>query len=216
VLGQGDWSVVSNQWSSIATILVISAVSILLTVSALEMLSGQDIDVNRELRVAGLANLIVGLGGGMVGFHSLGISSLVIKLGVKSRVTGVVAALTCGAGLLFGAEVIGYLPRVVLGGLLLFLGFAFLAQWLIATWGKLPHGEYLVVPLILVIIATVGFIQGVLVGLLAAGQEYGRAQFGRRAFSSRAGRAALPTEAARIPVFRHCDPADKPGPGPCR
>jgi SulP family sulfate permease len=165
---QIGWSALWEQWDSIGTVLVISSVSILLTVSALEMLSGQDIDVNRELRVAGLANLITGLGGGMVGFHSLGISSLVIKLGVTTRVTGLVAAMVCAGSLLHGAEIIALLPRVVLGGLLLFLGISFLAQWLVGTWGKLPHAEYLVVPLILVVIASVGFIQGVVAGLLAA------------------------------------------------
>lgn len=168
LLRQGDWSIVPGQWGSIASIFVMTAVSILLSVSALEMVSGQDADVNRELRIAGLANLAAGMGTGMIGFHSLSISSLALKLGVKMRIAGIIAALTCAAGLLFGAELIAHLPRIVLGGLLVFLGLSFLAQWLIGAWGKLPHGEYLVVPLILVIIASVGFIEGLLAGLLAA------------------------------------------------
>jgi SulP family sulfate permease len=167
-LGWGGWSLVPTQLSSIATVLVISAVSILLTVSAIEMLSGQDIDINRELRVVGVANLLTGLGGGMVGFHSLGISSLVIKLGARTRLTGVIAALTCGGALLYGADAIAYLPRIVPGGLLIFLGFAFLGHWLIGTWDKLPRGEYLLILFILLIVATVGFVEGVLAGLFAA------------------------------------------------
>ncbi|MCB1724192.1 MAG: SLC26A/SulP transporter family protein [Gammaproteobacteria bacterium] len=162
------WSIVVGQWSNVATILVISAISILLTASALELLSQQDIDVNRELLVAGLANLAAGLGAGMVGFQSVGMSSLALKTGVRSRATGVLAALTCGLVLWIGVDMLAYLPRVVLGGILLWLGLSFLGKWLIGTWGTLPRGEYLVVPLILGIIATVGFIEGMLAGLLAA------------------------------------------------
>lgn len=163
-----DWTLVTGQWASIGTILVISAVSILLTASALELLSGQEIDVNRELRVAGLANIAAGFSGGMVGFHSLSISSLVIRLGGRTRLIGVFAALTCAAALLFGAEVIAGLPRVVVGGLLLFLGLSFIGQWLFAARRRLPGGEYLVIPLIMVVVATLGFVSGMLIGLLAA------------------------------------------------
>lgn len=168
VLAGDTWAVAATQWASLGTILLVSAVSILLTASALELLTGADIDVNRELRVAGLANLAAGLGGGMVGFHSLSISSLVIRLGGANRAIGVFAALTCAVALYVGTEAIGYLPRMVLGGLLLFMGLSFLGRWLFATWGKLPWNEYLVIPLILLVIAGVGFIEGVLVGLLAA------------------------------------------------
>jgi SulP family sulfate permease len=168
VLMDANWSAVPLQWEGILTVLVLGAVSIMLTASAMEMLSRSDMDVNRELRVAGIANLAAGLGGGMVGFHSLSLSGLALRMGGGSRLVGVVAALTCGAALWFGSDVLSYLPRVVLGGLLLFLGLTLLGRWGIATWGKLPHGEYLVIPLILGIIATLGFLEGILAGLLAA------------------------------------------------
>ena len=63
------------------TILVTSVVSILLTASALELAADEEIDLNRELRAAGLATFAAGLGGGMVGFHSLSMSRLVLSMG---------------------------------------------------------------------------------------------------------------------------------------
>ncbi len=162
------WATLFEQWSTIGTILVISSLSILLTGSALELLTGEDVDVNRELRVVGLANLVAGAGAGLVGFHSLSVSSLVVHLGGRTRLIGIVAAATAAVALFFGAELIGYLPRPLLGGLLLFLGLSFIGRWVFATWNKLPRGEYLVIPLILLVIAGVGFIEGVLAGLLAA------------------------------------------------
>jgi SulP family sulfate permease len=162
------WATLFEQWSTIGTILVISSLSILLTGSALELLTGEDVDVNRELRVVGLANLVAGTGAGLVGFHSLSVSSMVVDLGGRTRLIGIVAAATAAIALFFGIELIGYLPRPLLGGLLLFLGISFIGRWLFATWNKLPRGEYLVIPLILLVIAGVGFIEGVLAGLLAA------------------------------------------------
>ncbi len=168
LLNQGDWSVVMDQWANIGTVVVITAVSIILTVSALEMLSGSDIDINRELRVTGIANLVAGLTGGMVGFHSLSFSSLTLELGARHRASGLIAAVIAGTALFLGADNIGFLPRMVVGALLLFIGFSILMKWLIASWYQLPLGDYLAIPLILVVIATVGFIEGLIVGLLAA------------------------------------------------
>jgi len=168
LLNRGDWSVVMDQWANIGTVVVITAVSIILTISALEMLSGSDIDINRELRVTGIANLLAGLTGGMVGFHSLSFSSLTLELGARHRASGLIAAVIAGTALFLGADNIGFLPRMVVGALLLFIGFSILMKWLIASWYQLPLGDYLAIPLILVVIATVGFIEGLIVGLLAA------------------------------------------------
>lgn len=168
LISSGDWEMVLSQWPNIGTVAAISAVSIMLTVSALEMLSGKDIDINHELRITGTANLAAGFSGGMVGFHSLSITNLSLKLGANSRLTGIVAAITTALALYLGTEIIGFLPRFVVGGLLLFLGISFVSTWLIGSWGRLPHGEFLLIPLILVTIAAVGFIEGLFLGLLAA------------------------------------------------
>ena len=195
LLEADHWSVVFDQWPNIGTVVVISSISIMLTVSALEMLTHRDIDINHELRVIGLANLATGLGGGMVGFHSLSSSGLALKLGARYRATGVIAALTAAVALFFGIELIGYIPRIVVGGLLLFIGFAFLGKWLFGSWGKLPHGEYLVIPLILMTIAAVGFIEGLILGLLAAliqfVLKYSRTTVIRYALSGKEARSAV-------------------------
>lgn len=168
LLTRTNWSIVVDQWANIGSVVVITSVSIILTVSALEMLSGRDVDVNHELRVTGLANLAAGFGGGMVGFHSLSFSSLALTLGASGRVGGIIAALTCAVALIIGIEALGLLPRVVVGGLLGYLGLSFLWKWLVDSRKRLPRGDYLVIPLILIVIATIGFIEGLVAGLLAA------------------------------------------------
>jgi SulP family sulfate permease len=195
LLAQSDWRMVLGQWANIGTVVVISAVSIMLTVSALESLSSRDFDINHELRVTGLANLATGLGGGMVGFHSLSISDLALRLGARNRIAGIVAALMAAAALLFGTELLGYLPRLVVGGLLASMGIAILDTWLVQSWQRLPRGEYLVVPLILLTIAGLGFIEGLIVGLLAAliqfVLKYSRTTVVRYALSGRDARSTV-------------------------
>jgi SulP family sulfate permease len=50
----------------------------------------------------------------------------------------------------------------------MYLGLSILYEWVYETWFKLPKEDYLVILLILVVIATVGFLEGVAVGILVA------------------------------------------------
>jgi SulP family sulfate permease len=59
--------------------------------SGIELATRRDIDLNRELRVVGLANILSGLGGGMVGYHALDLSTLCCRIGVRGRLPGLVA-----------------------------------------------------------------------------------------------------------------------------
>lgn len=163
-----NWTLVVSHAGSIAIVLVLSAISLLLNASGLELEAKQDMDLNHELRTAGVSNLIAGIFGGLIGFHQLSLSVMNQKLGAQTRLTGLFAAGVCIAALLAGTTLIAFLPKFVLGGLLLFLGLAFLYEWVFETWFKLPKTDYFVIILILVVIATAGFIEGVAVGIIAA------------------------------------------------
>ena len=163
-----NWTLVLSHAGSIAIVLVLSAISLLLNASGLELEAKQEMDLNHELRTAGFSNLIAGIFGGLIGFHQLSLSVMNQKLGAQTRLTGIMAAGVCIAALLAGTTFIAFLPKFVLGGLLLFLGLAFLYEWVFETWFKLPKTDYFVIILILVVIAAAGFIEGVAVGIIAA------------------------------------------------
>lgn len=167
-LGSIDWGVIFQNIDKIATILVLSIISLLLNASALEVTVKQDIDLNRELQAAGWANLVGGLGGSSVGYQALGMSALAHRLGAKSRLVNLISASICGLALFFGASVISYFPKPVLGGMIFFLGLSFLVEWLIDSYKALPLLDYLLVWAILGIIATVGFLEGVAAGVFIA------------------------------------------------
>ena len=112
-----QWPAVLGSAGGIATILLVSAVSLLLNASGLELTVRQDIDLDRELRSAGLANLFSGLGGGTPGFQALSLSALGYRLKAGGRLFGIFSASICGVALFFGAPLLSLLPKPVIGGL---------------------------------------------------------------------------------------------------
>ena len=153
---------------SIGTILLVNAVALLLNASGLEITVKADIDLNRELRSAGLANLFSGLGGGTTGYQALSLSALVYRMKAGGRLVGIVSASLCGLAIFLSAPLLSLLPKPVIGGLLLFLGLSFLVEWVYDDWLKMSRRDYIIILLILVAMNGLGVLQGVGLGLLVA------------------------------------------------
>jgi SulP family sulfate permease len=163
-----NWIVVFSQYPSLIALLLTSIVSILLNTSALELEADEDIDLNRELRASGMANVVGGFTGGMIGFQSLSLSSLALGMGVKSRLVGLISAGACLLLLGFGTEALGYIPKFILGGILFYNGLAFLTEWVFDSYFRLIREDYLLVVLILAIVALFGYLEGVGAGIIVA------------------------------------------------
>jgi SulP family sulfate permease len=164
-----EWSLVIGNANGMGTIVMLSGISLMLTVSGLSLVQRENISVNKELSVAGLANAVCGLSGGLVALPSLSMSNLVITVGApKSRLVGLVVALFCALALFFAMDAIAWFPKPVLAGLLMYLGWSFLERWLIEARTQLPRLEYGVVLVILLVVAVAGFLEGVFAGLICA------------------------------------------------
>ncbi len=161
-------AVVINQTDLIGTILITAFISILLSSSAIELATNHEADLNRELRSAGWGNLLAGGCGGMVGFHSLSMSHLALSLGVRDRRAATWSAVACGLLLLAGPFLLGYVPNLVLGVLLMALGMGLLLEWIVDGWNRLSKTDYAIVSLILATVAVLGYLEGVAVGTVAA------------------------------------------------
>lgn len=166
-LGKIHWSVIGSQIGSMVSMMLITALSLLMVSSGVELATAQSLNLNQELRATGLGCLLAGMLGGMVGSHTI-LTILSYKMKARTRLVGVVAALVYGMVLLAGMSVISFFPRPVLGGLLLYLGLDLLTQWLIEAWPKLPALDYAILVLIMTMIATIGFVPGVILGLVVA------------------------------------------------
>ncbi len=163
-----DWSMLAGQASSIGAVIMISVVALLLNASAIELVSMEDIDMNRELVSAGIGNLLGAFTGGSAGYHYLSLSALPMRSGIRSRLVGVFLVLILAVVLIFGATLLSLIPKYMVGGLLFFVGLSFLAEWVYDAWFNLPKLEYVLVLVIIAVVGWAGFLQGVAVGILAA------------------------------------------------
>jgi sulfate permease, SulP family len=168
VFTKANWLMVLRQGVGIATVPLVAVFALLLNASGIELARRREADLNRELGAAGVGNAIGSIFGGVPGFQALSLTALAQRTGTTSRLVGLVAAAVCGATLVFGADTLSLFPRTVLGGLVVFLGLAFLVEWVIDARPKLVRRDYVVVLTILVAVATLGFLQGVGLGLVLA------------------------------------------------
>ena len=162
------WNIFQDQLPAIGTMMILNAISVLFNYSGLELIIKKDFDLDRELKTTGIGNMIVGLCGAPPGHLSLGGTSLAYSIGARSRLSTVFVALLFAVTLFFGSKIISVFPRIILGGLLFNLGLSFIMDWLVNTWKRVPKNDYLIIILIFLIIGTVGFLEGVLSGLMAS------------------------------------------------
>ncbi|MGH7334214.1 MAG: SLC26A/SulP transporter family protein [Candidatus Rokuibacteriota bacterium] len=186
-VSEAPWGALLTEWKSFLAMVVVVIVTILLNAAGLELATHREVDLDRELRINGLANMTSGLGGGMVGYLSVSRSLLNYQAGAVSRLAGMWTAALCAAVALVFTSIVFYAPRPVLAGLLIYLGFALLREWLWDAFFKLPLREYMLIVAILVLIAAQGIITGVAVGLLVASgffaYSYSRANYIRHSLS---------------------------------
>jgi sulfate permease, SulP family len=161
-----DWNLFWVTLPAIGTMMILNAISVLFNYSGLELIIKKDVDLDRELKLTGFSNILAGLGGTPPGYLTLSETSMAYNIGARSRLSSIVVALLCAFTLFFGANVLSIFPKVILGGLILNLGLSFLEEWLYDTWAKLTRNDYFVIVLILFVIAAVGFLEGIVIGLL--------------------------------------------------
>jgi SulP family sulfate permease len=167
-LGKVNWGAIIEQSGAIFTVMVTSLVGMLLNASGLEVAIRKPVDINRELRASGWANLLSGILSGPIGYSMISLSLLGRRLGIESRMLGLLCAVMYGAALLFGSSFLAYFPTPVMAVMLFYFGISFLVDWLYDGWRKLSKTDYALVVSILVIVAVFGFLQGIVVGFVLA------------------------------------------------
>jgi sulfate permease, SulP family len=161
-----DWSAVFDQAAGIGTAVLVAVMACLFNVGGVELLLHTDLDSNEELRGAGWVNVASGLFGGIPGYHALSLSALAQQMAVDGRAAGLVAALVPLGAIVFGATIVGLIPKMIVGGVLVFVGLSFLVAWVVDVRRSLPVGEYLIVLAIVFTIATKGLLVGLVLGLV--------------------------------------------------
>lgn len=160
------WQQLPELTGDLIAVMFVTAISTLLNITGIEYATHREANLNRELNTLGVANLCSAVFGGYTSCISLSRTLLNHSLGARTRLSGVVVAALCAFVLSVDPALLGYVPKFVLGGLLLYLGGMLIYQWLITSALRLSIPEYLSLLAIAAIIVEWGFIAGVLSGVV--------------------------------------------------
>jgi len=113
-LSSFQWNIYFAHLPTIATMMVLSAISVLFNYSGLELTVKKDFNLDRELKLTGLSNILVGIGGGSPGYLTLSETTMAHSIGAKTNISSITVAILCGITLLFGADLLSIFPKVIL------------------------------------------------------------------------------------------------------
>ncbi len=165
-LAQVQWGSILAHSGSIGLLMFVSLLSLVLTNNGIELSVGKTLDLDRELQSIGLANFVAGLGSSMAGNQALPSTLLVYKMGATYRLVGVFKALCCLGVLLSGPVFLPFLPKPILGSLLVYLGLNLLFQWLVESRTQFSAVDYATLWVTMIVINRFGFLEGILAGFV--------------------------------------------------
>ncbi|QPF91742.1 SulP family inorganic anion transporter [Bradyrhizobium commune] len=165
-LANYPWFAVPDLLGNLVAVIFVTASSTLFNTTGIEVALHREANLERELNVTGAANILTGVLGGYTGCSSISRSILNFSSGGRGRLSGLTASALSLLMLAVAPELLGFIPKFVLGGLLLYLGADQLHKWIIESRKRLSKLEYLSLVAIIAIIVVWGFVPGILIGVI--------------------------------------------------
>ena len=166
--GEIDWWILASVAAEIGAVCGVTAIALLLDVTSLEVARAKPADLDREFSTNGVANVTTAMIGGVAGNLSLQGSLLIEESGGVSRAAGVISALALAIVLLVGAEIAGFIPRPLLGGMLAYLGIVLFYKVVRQLRAQGTHMDGVLALIIFLVIINWGYLVGVVTGILGA------------------------------------------------
>jgi SulP family sulfate permease len=160
------WYNLLELWGNMIAVVFVTASCTLFNTTGVEVALHREANLEQELNVTGIANILSGAFGGYTGCISVSRSVLNFNGGGSGRLSGLTVAAISALMLAFAPMLLGYMPKFVLGGLLIYLGADQLHKWIVQSRRRLSFTEYLSLLAIIVIIVQWGFIAGILIGVV--------------------------------------------------
>src|SRR3984885_10214549 len=160
------WHTLPELSGNLIAVIFVTASCTLFNTTGIEVAVQREANLERELNVTGIANMLSGALGGYTGCISISRSVLNFNSGGSSPLSGFTVAAMSLLMLLFAPTLLGYMPKFVLGGLLIYLAADQLHKWVVQSRRRLSFTEYLSLLTIIVIIVQWGFIAGILIGVV--------------------------------------------------
>ncbi len=150
----------------IATAVVLNVIGVSLNLSALEVGARKVLPLKHELRSLGTANIASGLVMGAPGVTDIVGSVMYPKIGASSRLFPLLVAAICATAAATGGSLLEYVPKAAAAAMVIFMAFNLFFDWLIEIRYRMPLPERVVVWSIFGTIVVIGFMPGVVLGIL--------------------------------------------------
>jgi sulfate permease, SulP family len=160
------WHTLPELSGNLIAVIFVTASCTLFNTTGIEVAVQREANLERELNITGIANMLSGALGGYTGCISISRTVLNFNSGGSSPLSGFTVAAMSLLMLLFAPTLLGYMPKFVLGGLLIYLAADQLHKWIVQSRRRLSFIEYLSLLAIIVIIVQWGFIAGILIGVV--------------------------------------------------
>ena len=158
------WDALASLFGNIVAVIFVTSISTLFNTTGIEVETHHEANIDRELTTAGVANILSGALGGYAGCISFSRSIVNRNIGARSRIAGLIVAAASTLTLFADPGFLAYVPKFVLGGLLIYMGLDQLRRWIVDSRRRLSVTDYASLLAIVVIIMQWGFVAGVLIG----------------------------------------------------
>jgi SulP family sulfate permease len=165
-LARYPWSAAPDLLGNVIAVIFVTAASTLFNTTGIEVAVHREANLERELNITGFANILTGALAGYTGCVSVSRTILNFNSGGRGRLSGLTVAMVSVLMLAVAPELLGYMPKFVLGGLLIYLGADQLHKWIIESRKRLTKTEYVSLLAIIFIIVQWGFVPGILIGIV--------------------------------------------------
>jgi len=152
---------------SILIAVFVSILTILITLSSIEMTYSQEFELSQELGNHSIISLVCALFGGFIPVLAIA------RISINKSIGGFLPAGIISGGFalitILGAnELLTLVPRACLGGLLMFLGTNLVKTWTLSQREKIEFIEFLQILVIVFVVARYGFLAGFITGIVFA------------------------------------------------
>src|ERR1700684_4297317 len=161
-----SWHTLPELSGNLIAVIFVTASCTLFNTTGIEVAVQHEANLERELTVTGIANMLSGVFGGYTGCISISRTVLNFNGGGTGRLSGLTVGASLALMLAVAPVLLGYMPKFVLGGLLIYLAADQLHRWIVESRRRLSLTEYLSLLAIIVVIVQWGFIAGIGFGVV--------------------------------------------------
>lgn len=146
----------------------IGLIESLLTLTLVDELTETRGKGNKECVAQGTANVVTGFFGGMGGCAMIGQSIINVTSGGRSRVSGIMAAVSLLIFILFGSELIQRVPVAALVGVMFMVCVGTFEWASFKIWNKIPKADFLVIILVTTLTVVFDLAIAVIAGVIVS------------------------------------------------